>query len=362
MYCILISVAMFLFIDNIAELTIYLKLINLKKNSMIKQTLIASMILSSVAVTAQDAVTDPAIVKNKKGQNVLPKTGDIALGFNAVPLMDFLVGSVRVGSNQNSPSSANASSFTENAGNQIVGKYFLNEKTALRVRIGFNTLSTTQTQLVQDSKARYDASLSGLPEDIQAAALLTLEDKRFSRTNNLAFAVGYEKRRGYQRLIGFYGAEIGISRIADKQNFYYANGFSQDYQVNYTTIFAQNGAGTTALSSLTGNTTRVLNTETPTQWGIGARGFVGIEYFVFAKISIAAEYGLGYSYSRSKATKVKQETYSQTSTGPKVIIEEFDTKSPNTLRGFGVDNGINSTLNKAGISGSTASISLLFHF
>lgn len=325
-----------------------------------KQTLFAAMILSSVIANAQDVVADPTVVKNKKGQDVLPKAGDIALGFNAVPVIDFLAASARLGSNQNSPSSANASSFTQNAGNQIVGKYFLDDKTAVRVRFGFNTLSSTQTNLVQDSKARYNASLTGLPEEVQAAALLTLEDKRFARTNNLAFAVGYEKRRGYRRLVGFYGAEIGISRVAQKENYYYANGFSQDYSAQFTNATA--GFNTVTNASLINNTTRILETETPTQWGIGARGFVGIEYFVFAKISIAAEYGFGYSYSRNKATKTKQETFSNTSTGPVVIEEEFDTRSPNTLRGFGVDNGINSTLNRAGISGSTASISLLFHF
>lgn len=325
---------------------------------MMKKTLFAAALISSVLANAQDTSTDPTLVKNRKGQEVLPKAGDIALGFNAVPVIDFLVQSVKVGA-VSGTSAGTTSQFTQNAGQQIVGKYFLDPRTAIRARFGFNSLGTTQTNLVQDSKAVYEASLSGTPDDVRAASLLNVEDKRSFVQNNLVLAVGYEKRRGYGRLVGFYGGEIGVSRTAQKETRTYGNEFSDLYNTVFTNNFT---SGATTTQNPTGTATRLTSEKIDATWGIGARAFIGVEYFVFAKISIAAEYGFGYSFARSKNLERKQDTYLVGQNGPTVVEEKVDTKSPNTTRGFGVDNGINSTLNKAGIGGSTASVSLLFHF
>lgn len=325
-----------------------------------KNVLFAAVMCSAIFASAQDTSTDPTLVKNRKGQEVLPKAGDIGLGFNAVPVIDFLVQSVKVGAQGNLGATAGTTSqFTQNAGQQIVGKYFLDARTAVRARFGFNTLGTTQTNLVQDSKSVYEASLGGNPDDIRAASILTVQDKRSFVQNNLMIAVGFEKRRGYGRLVGFYGAELGISRAAQKDKRTYGNEYSNTYPTVFTNNFV---TGATTTQGIAGTTSRTLEEKIDAQWGIGARAFVGIEYFVFAKISIAAEYGFGYSFARSKSLERKQETYMIGQAGPTVVEETIDTRAPNTSRGFGVDNGINSTLNKAGIGGSTASLSLMFHF
>jgi hypothetical protein len=325
---------------------------------MMKKTLFAVAMLSTAIASAQDTSTDPTLVKNRKGQEVLPKGGDIGLGFNAVPVIDFLVQSLKVGA-VSGTSAGTTSQFTQNSAQQIVGKYYLDPKTAIRARFGFNSLTTTQTSLVQDSKAVFEASKSGTPDDIRAAGLLTVQDKRNFVQNDLVLAVGYEKRRGYARLVGFYGAEIGIARSAQKNSITYGNVFSDQH----TTVFTNNfTTGATTIQNPTGTSTRVLEEKIGAQWGLGLRGFVGIEYFVFAKISIAAEYGFGYSFSRSKKLTKTQETYLVGQNGPTVVEETVNSRALNKARGFGVDNGINSTLNKAGIGGSTASISLLFHF
>ncbi len=325
---------------------------------MMKKTLFAFAMLSTAIANAQDTSTDPTLVKNRKGQEVLPKAGDIGLGFNAVPVIDFLVQSLKVGA-VSGTSAGTTSQFTQNSAQQIVGKYYLDPKTAIRARFGFNSLTTTQTSLVQDSKAVFEASKSGTPDDIRAAGLLTVQDKRNFVQNDLVLAVGYEKRRGYARLVGFYGAEIGIARSAQKNSMTYGNVFSDQH----TTVFTNNfTTGATTIQNPTGTSTRVLEEKIGAQWGLGLRGFVGIEYFVFAKISIAAEYGFGYSFSRSKKLTKTQETYLVGQNGPTVVEETVNSRALNKARGFGVDNGINSTLNKAGIGGSTASISLLFHF
>jgi hypothetical protein len=43
----------------------------------------------------------------------------------------------------------------------------------------------------------------------------------------------------------------------------------------------------------------VLEVETGRTLGLGVRGFIGAEYFLFPKISIGGEFGLGVGYQRT---------------------------------------------------------------
>jgi len=324
-----------------------------------KNVLLAAALMSSVFAVAQEASSSEEVL-SKKGHPVLPKAGDIALGFNAFPVIDFLGQVVRIGSNNGVNGSNSTVAFTQNANNNIVGKYFLDDKTAIRVRFGLNSTSRTDRNLVLDSKAIFAAE-SGTQEEQQAASLLRVEDTRYSKTNNFTLALGYEKRRGYRRLVGVYGAELGFSRQNSKNDFVYANDFSNEFTTHYTT---GGGFATQSTQNPNGGTvTRINSEKTAGQWAFGVRGFIGIEYFVFSKISIAAEYGFGYSFGATKRLTRTQETYLQGSTGAMVVKEEeIDIDSPDASRGFGVDNGINSIFNRSTIGGSSASLSLLFHF
>jgi len=102
---------------------------------------------------------------------------------------------------------------------------------------------------------------------------------------------------------------------------------------------------------------------------MGLRGFIGVEYFVFSKISIAAEYGWGWAFTtRSKAT-TKQEVYNNGQDGPAVIIEELNQDSNERSKGFSVDNNnnnpfsLNNTLNgNTNLAGGAGALTLIFHF
>lgn len=332
-----------------------------------KNVLLAAALMTSMFAVAQEAASTEEVV-GRKGQPVLPKAGDIALGFNAFPVIDMLVQAAKIGSNSNTnQNSANTVQFTQNAGQNIVGKYFLDATSAVRFRFGLNSTVRTDRNLVQDSKAVYDASLSNIPEEVLEASLLRVEDVRYNKTNQFTLALGYEKRRGYRRLVGFYGAEIGFSRANAKAEYTYGNDFSDQFNTVFTSDFGS------PLGGFTGTQTQQYDNFTPISrpnsvkvsgaWAFGARGFIGIEYFVFPKISIAAEYGFGYSFGATKRLTRNQETYLQGSTGAMVVKqEEVEIESADAQRGFGVDNGANSVFNRTSFGGSSASLTLLFHF
>jgi hypothetical protein len=345
-----------------------------------KKVLIAATLFTTMLMQAQEASSGDEVVKNKKGNEILPKAGDIALGFNAVPLINTAFNAIKV--NQNAGTFQNIGgtnhSYVQNANNQIVGKYYLSAKAAIRGRIGINTLSGRITNRVQDSKALYDASF-GTAEDIQTAQNLRVEDVyKFNKTN-LLISAGYEMRRGYRRLQGYYGGEIAFGGGGNKEYFTYANDYSDLYATHFTNPAA--GNFNTQLQhnpNQQGRQERVLHNNYRGNFRFGMRGFIGIEYFVFAKISVGAEFGWGWAMS-TRTNKISTvEVYENGTSGlAKVFNDERSTDTNERQNGFSVDNnnggnngfsmnnltggGGNNNGNN-GLTGGTGAITVLFHF
>jgi hypothetical protein len=314
---------------------------------------------------AQESGSGDEIVKNKKGNEILPKDGDIAIGFNTIPIIDLFMGTLS--RNPAYPGAGNIVSYTQNSNNQIVGKYFLSRKAAIRARLGINTLSGRITSRVQDSKVLYDAAF-GTQDDINAAALYRVEDQVRFKKNNWMFAAGYEMRRGYRRLQGVMGGELIFGGNHSRQTVTYGNAFSDQYGVAYTTNF-NTGATTTHAPLAAGRQIRNLETESRGGFRMGVRGFIGVEYFIFAKISIAAEYGWGWAFTTRTRQTTKQEVYNNGQAGPTVIVEEIDNDSNERTSGFSVDNNnnnpfsMNNTLNgNTSVAGGAGALTLIFHF
>lgn len=330
-----------------------------------KKTLIAASLLFVAAMSnAQDMGTDEA-PKNKKGNDILPKKGDIAIGFNTVPMLDVVLGTL----NRATPfaGSSNMVQYTSNSNNQIVAKYFIADKTAIRVRFGLNTLAGSMTNRVQDAKVMYDATL-GTQDDINKASLVRVEDKMTFSKNNWLISAGIEKRRGYRRLQGFYGAEFGIGNTGSKQSVTYGNAFSDQYQVQFTNNFNSFGVSVQNPTA-NGRVVRPLETNNRGGFRMGVRGFIGVEYFIFSKISVAAEYGWGYALTTRRAAVVKQEVYNNGQNGPEVFTETVKTDSKEFTQGFSVDNNngsifsMNNTLGgNTNVGGGAGSLTILFHF
>ncbi len=332
-----------------------------------KNFLIAASLVAGFFATAQEATTDDdKVVKNKKGHEILPKKGDIGLGFNAIPVMDALVNVVRLNQavgNQNT----NANGYVNNTNNQIVGKCFLSNTTAIRARVSVNTTSGNFVYQVQDAQARYDASF-GTVNDQQAAQLLRVEDKATFSKSNINLAVGYEMRRGYRRLQGFYGGEFMIGGTSARQFNTYGNNFSGDITtgVDYTSNF--NGGAIATQNPANQRVTRTLSVRERGNFRLGLRGFIGVEYFFAPKISVGAEFGWGYALNWRRGQTLVREVYQNAQDGPKVFNETVDVDSHEAQRGFSVDNNsnngfsMNNLMGNTNLNGGSGAITLMFHF
>ena len=288
-----------------------------------KKVLFVASIFLATATFAQDGLT------SKKGEAYLPEAGDWALGFDGTPFLNY-AGNMF---NGNTANSVNATWVGNNPAMTIVGKMFKDETTAYRakIRIGFGSNTT---------KNIFDTSTTTLTGEIT--------DEMKNSYFMLTLGGGIEKRRGNTRIQGFYGGEMLISIGSSSTEYTYADQASGTitggnvHQATYTTDF-NTGATTTGGE-------RDLKIANGSTFQLGLRGFVGVEWFVAPKVSVAAEYGWGLAMSSTGDGERDTEEYT-ISTGSTDLSNVTRKHTTGGNSSFGID-----TDNNGGI------ITIMFHF
>lgn len=289
---------------------------------------------------------------SKKGEPYLPEAGDWAISFDVDPIFNYVGNAFN-----HSDNSAPAVGFV-NDEHTIIGKKFTSATDAMRflVRLGF----TNRTDKNTIDATGAPAVFPNVPG--------TTEDKRKMGATTFGIGVGKEMRRGKTRLQGVYGADAMLWFSGSKTKYTYGNamtgvpsGTSQT-STPLTTDFTQlDSLGTFAESYVT---SRTIESKQGTTIGIGVRGFIGAEYFIFPKISIGAEYGWGLGFQTTGKGKAKTEEQGLNGATPPVnTVATIDTETSGGSK-FGLDTDLNqSTI--FGFHGSnlgTASLKATFHF
>jgi len=287
-----------------------------------------SLAIVGLVANAQD-------LTNKKGFTILPEAGDYAIGFDAVPFFDFLLNTVNI--MNNTGQTAQHLGFVSGFSSVIVGKYFLEDDMAARVKFGINTEKFKTVYYFDNPKDVFtnptDPDSWGEVSDIMSTS-----------TSEYIIGGGLELRRGHNRLQGFYGGELllGIGTESAKNEFAVA----QDLEG------VTNGY-TNSDGSLVEDP-RVLSSKSGTDFSFGLRGFAGVEYYFAPKIAVAAEFGWGFGYMSSGRGSVEVQSWDAVNS----ISETKETEGPqkDSFFGFGVDDGISSAL------APSAALTLYFHF
>lgn len=230
---------------------------------------------------SETATGEPLI--SKGGHNILPEKGDIGLAIDATPFTDFIGNLVKI--NSGAAFSSNLHISPPEGGMIICLKYFTGSKTAVRAkfRMSYNA-STEKLAVIND-------------DDLTE----TVYDTRISSDVNFDVGIGLEKRRGRTRLQGLYGLE-GILSVTKGVE------AAPNYRFNYANEFStSNPAPTTSLFGATGS--RPVYQKVAPQYGIGGRGFVGIEYYFTPKIAIGGEIAVRLEIARRGASKIKTESW-----------------------------------------------------
>ncbi len=221
------------------------------------------------------------VLKNKNGKVMLPEEGDWSISTEANEFLKFAADLIHIGGESAATPPTMKGNNEDNVTYSITGKRFTSatqaERFSLRV-FGQN-----------DMMSEYVSPNSGDGDDVK--------DVMRSRNNMIAVGYGKEFRKGSSssRLQGFYGYEylaaIGVSGTSYK--------YGNDLEAN----FVSNDFGKNIKSA----DERVTSTSEGFDIAVGARGFIGVEYFVVPKISVGGEYGWGIGLHRDFGGKTKSE-------------------------------------------------------
>ena len=270
-----------------------------------KQILIASFISLSFIANAQEQV-----LLSKKGERILPEKGDWAVAVDASPFLNF-VGNVFSSSGKNSLFKSYADSNLT-----VMGKYFTKDNRAIRVKLNIGVTSKNE---------KFDTQKSG-----QTDPNVTVIDSWKNTKTSITLGAGIENRKGKNRLQGLYGVEAMFFYLeGQKEKYAYGNNFSKN---------DNNPAGHDFNGNILADGSRVTARKQGATYGIGARGFVGMEYFIFPKLSLGLEYGLLLNIGKQGDGQEVSEIWDKTNEEKKTQTKKI---SGNTVVNFnsGVRNG-----------------------
>ncbi len=302
-----------------------------------KHILLYSSLVIATVVNAQSTTpTEDPTLKSKKGTPILPETGEYALGVAANPFLGY-VGNIFHGvATSGSPTFNTPGNPTNNIA--LFGKKMLPQgftKTAYRARLLMN-LGTTSNRATIAQDTAFGTTLDPkFVTDIQTI-----------KRNDIILAAGKEWRRGKGRVQGIYGFE-GIINLSTL-NFKYTYGNTMD-SINNAPLTTNLGNNNIVAGAAPRADVRKIAEKTGATFGLGARGFVGVEYFFAPKISIGGEFGYTLGYSYQSKGKVTTEQWESVTAKTKQVTQQVYNNSGIRSFGLGLDN----------LGGS---INLLFYF
>jgi hypothetical protein len=293
---------------------------------------------------------------SKKGENYLPEAKDWALGIDAVPFLNYF-GNFIGGNGLNV-----APTFNYATRNQtIVGKYYVEEKMAYRgaLRLGFG--SSTETNIVADRAA--DNTFLNYP-----SAVPTKENQWKSGYRQIGLSGGLEWRKGNTRLQGFYGGELGIMLGGGKQTFSYGNALTVNAVQGAVAVSAADefngydadmdgvgGDNITVDNTTQNNAARILVAKN-SSFGLGIRGFIGVEYFIIPKLSLGGEFGWGIAMMSEKNSTEMESVGNDIFSGLQVYNNGHKTESGKNSTSM-VDTDVMNS-----VFGNMGQIKITFHF
>ncbi|MEZ4923040.1 MAG: hypothetical protein R2780_07730 [Crocinitomicaceae bacterium] len=234
---------------------------------------IAAAMCITIAATAQNEQ-----VQNKNGVDIMPVSGEFAVGIGAtysnVPLW---LGNF-FGKNGSNNAILGASSYIDHpligTGASITGKYMVSDNNALRVSVYNDGVDQTNKYEVYDDRANHPDS--------------TVVDTYRYNQSSTYLSAGWEFRRGKTRLRGIYGGDAVLGWSNSHEHYGYGNNLGI---TNLTPTDQFN-----AWNSIYGRMTQQRFGAT---FSVGLRAFVGVEYFIAPKMCIGTEFGWSAYMSKS---------------------------------------------------------------
>ena len=234
------------------------------------------LLFAASATYAQQTEEDPdqldpnETIKSKRGQIILPEAGEFAIGFDAVPFLEYF-GNIFNGTANNT-----VGADFPGVDQQVFGKYFLTDDMAVRGRLAVEQdRITNRNRVILDNQPIPDPDIE-------------VTDEWIENTTDVTLGGGLEIRRGLGRVVGVFGGEVSVMYSRTKIDYDYGNPISEGNQSPTSTFGAV----------VNGRFERVKEEVFNRGLGAGVTGFAGVEYFVAPKVSIGAEFTLGFEFMK----------------------------------------------------------------
>lgn len=296
-----------------------------------------TLLIAALAFTVGSA---QAQLTSKKGEAYLPEQGDWSIGVDATPFLNY------VGNMLSSAGNVAPTQGFLNAQQTIIGKYFKSESMAYRgiLRIGLNSQNWT------NSLAQYGATAPVYP-----ALPALVEDTYKEKSTFVGIGGGLEWRRGKTRLQGYYGGDVMISFSNSSRAFEYGNALNDSTSAAAltSTFFGNDGEMLNMGTDTYGNMARYTSVKNGSMFAFTLRGFGGVEYFIFPKISIAGEFGWGLTFASTGPSTTELESVGNNGTNNVIGTQTIET---NKSGRFSLDTDRNLTGTASGV------LRLNFHF
>lgn len=257
------------------------------------------MTIKKISALLMLSVLPLGVLTAQEAKDYLPKAGDWAIGIDMQPVYQFF-GNIANGDAGNSLNQFGGEDAIGAVGNvTIMGKYMLDNTTAIRFNLGVEKDKTHNATYQRDDNARF---LNPLSE-------AKVTDVETQNSTYYSLAAGIEFRKGKDRIQGYYGADLVLGMGKNRFEFEYGNAVTEINQLPSRTNYNGRGLGVANPGYWSG----VYITESYEKDAvIGVAGKLGVEYFVVPKLSFGGEVSLLISETFSKVDYTKSEGYNPT--------------------------------------------------
>jgi hypothetical protein len=217
----------------------------------------------------------------KDFSDILPQKGHFSLGMDMANFIRFIGNSNSANGtfafpNYNMVTSSQQSIMFNPT---IFGKYFLTDKSAVRLRLGIGINNDTRRQFIYDDVA----NLSNPLANNWLTEAQTVDVMKEYNTQ-VELGIGYEYRRTLWRVQGYAGAEVFAAYVFHKEYYKRGNAMSFTNQTPTTFDFTTGVVGNPAI--------RIMEVRGGNAINYGGAIFTGADLFLSKNISIGAEFDL----------------------------------------------------------------------
>lgn len=276
-----------------------------------KIVLLLCVLCSVQLVTAQE----------KAQKNYLPKQGDIAIGFDVVPIFTYLGNAFNNSTNNSLNALGGTPALSVPGLNRptvsLMGKYMFTDNIAFKANIGILAGSTTFQEYATDDAALLQNPLS---ED-------KVTDVLKEKNSGFNLSLGAEYRKGNRRIQGIFGASLLFASQSQSTAAEWGNKMTEANQLPTTNTSWQN---------IYNGNGRFLESQSNNSCFAGITGSAGVEYFICPQIALGAEVNLTLFKQFSTKSYTKSERYNE---AIEKVEEHTELNQPgNSSFHFGTDN------------------------